>query len=57
MFGMQIENAFDGCLPGLKSLLGQAVDQVEIQVSETCFACGCDSFDDGEEIVRAFQHA
>ena len=38
MLGVQIENAFDGGLPGRKCLFGQALDQVKIQIIETSFA-------------------
>ena len=57
VFGVQVKDAFDGGLPGGKRLFGQAVDQVKVEIVEACFSGSGHCFDDGEEIVDAFEHA
>ena len=56
VFGVQVENPFDGGLPGLERLFGQAIDQVEVQVIKSCLACGGNRFDHIKEVVRPFEH-
>src|SRR5687767_4496203 len=61
VFWVQIENSLYGGLPGLESLLGQAVNQVEIYAItlavKASLAGRCHSFDHIKEIMCPFEHA
>ncbi|MFN8381350.1 MAG: hypothetical protein U0V02_05390 [Anaerolineales bacterium] len=35
----------------------ESVDEVEVEIVEACFSSGGHGFDNGEEIVDAFEHA
>ncbi len=56
VFGVQVNDSGESGLPCGQCLFGETVDQIQIEIIKACFSGGGYGFDDGEEIMDAFEH-